>query len=128
VLYGDSGIVKWERIWHPGADSATRIQFSAPVEFEGKPLAAGSYSLWTIPRASGAWTVIVNARADVFHTPYPGEATDVLRVDVTPERGAHMEALAYYFTFVARDSTVLRLHWGETVIPMRIRVRTDRSE
>jgi hypothetical protein len=125
VLYGDSGIVKWERIWHPGADSATRIRFSAPVELEGKPLAAGAYSLWTIPRASGAWTVIVNARADVFHTPYPGEATDVLRVDVTPERGAHMEALAYYFPVVARDSTVLRLHWGETVIPMRIRVRTE---
>ena len=127
VLYGDSGIVKWERIWHPGADSATRIQFSAPVELEGKPLAAGTYSLWTIPRASGAWTVIVNARPDVFHTPYPGEATDVLRVDVTPERGAHMEALAYYFPVVARDSTVMRLHWGETVIPMRIRVRTDKA-
>jgi hypothetical protein len=48
-----------------------------------------------------------------------------LRVDILTERGPHMESLAFYFPAVARDSTVLRLHWGETVVPMRIRVSTD---
>jgi hypothetical protein len=125
VIYGDSGIVKWNGIWHPGADSATRITFSRAVTFEGKPLAAGTYSLWTIPRATGTWTVIVNSRGHVFHTPYPGDLADVLRVEVKPERGPHMESLAWYFPAVARDSTVLRLHWGETIVPLRIRVSTD---
>jgi hypothetical protein len=125
VLYGDSGIVKWNRVWHPGADTASRIEFSRPVTFEGKALAAGAYSLWTIPRDTGAWTVILNSRANVFHTPYPGESTDVLRVDVAPERGAHMESPAYYFPIVGRDSTVLRMHWGETMLPLRIRVSTE---
>lgn len=125
VIYGDSGIVKWGKVWHPGADSATRITFSRAVTFEGRALAAGSYTLWTIPRERGTWTVIVNSQGHVFHTPYPGEATDVFRVEVTPERGPHMESLAYYFPAVARDSTLLRLHWGETIIPMHIRVQTD---
>ncbi|MGQ0646481.1 MAG: DUF2911 domain-containing protein [Gemmatimonadaceae bacterium] len=125
VIYGDSAIVKWDRIWHPGADSASRITFSRPVTFEGTALASGTYSLWTIPRQTGPWTVILNRRAAVFHTPYPGEASDVLRVEIAPERGGHMESLAYYFSAVARDSTVLRLHWGETIIPMRIRVSTE---
>lgn len=121
VLFGDSAIVKWDRLWHPGADSASRIAFDRDVLFEGKPLAAGEYTLWTIPRASGQWTVIVSKAAHVFHTPYPGEARDVLRVDVTAERGAHMESLAFYFPAVLRDEATLRLHWGEVVVPMRIK-------
>ena len=39
-----------------------------------------------------------------------------------PERGPHLDALAYRFPVVARDSTVLRIHWGEVMIPMRVRV------
>ena len=125
VIYGDSAIVRWGRVWNPGADSASRITFSRAVTVEGKPVDAGSYSLWTIPRRDGPWTVILNRAAHVFHTPYPGEATDALRADVTPERGPHMESLAFYFPAVARDSTVLRLHWGEVVVPIRIRVGTE---
>lgn len=125
VIYGDSGLVKWGGTWHPGADSATRITFSRPVTFEGKPIPAGSYSIWTIPQREGPWTVMLNSRAHVFHSPYPGAATDVLRVDVMPERGPHMESLAWYFPAVARDSTVLRLHWSDTIVPLRIRVSTD---
>jgi hypothetical protein len=126
LLFGDSGaVVRWGRVWHPGADSASMITLSRDVTFEGRPLKAGSYTFWTIPRAEGTWTLIVSAAAPVFHTPYPGEARDVLRVEIAPEKGSHMETLAYYFAVVARDSTVLRLHWGDTVLPMRIRVRTD---
>lgn len=125
VIYGDSGIVKWEKLWHPGADSASRIHFSRAVEFEGKSLPAGTYSIWTIPRESLPWTVILSNRANVFHTRYPGEASDEVRVEVAPERGPHMESLAYYFPAVGRDSTVMRLHWGDTMIPFRIRVSTE---
>lgn len=125
VIWGDSGIVHFDRIWHPGADSATRVTFSRPVTVEGRSLPAGTYSVWTIPRAAAAWTVMFSRRSHVFHTPYPGEAHDALRVEATPERGPHMESLAWYFPVVARDSTVLRLHWGEVIVPLRIRVGTD---
>lgn len=121
ALFGDSAIVKWDRLWHPGADSASRITFDRDVLFEGKPLAAGEYTLWTIPRAGGQWTLIVSKAAHVFHTPYPGESQDALRVEVTAERGAHMESLAFYFPAVLRDEATLRLHWGEVVVPMRIK-------
>lgn len=121
ALFGDSAIVKWDKLWHPGADSASRITFDRDVLIEGKLLTAGEYTLWTIPRASGAWTVIVSKAAHVFHTPYPGESQDALRVEVTAERGAHMESLAFYFPAVLRDEATLRLHWGEVVVPLRIK-------
>ena len=120
VLFGDTGVVKYGRIWHPGADSATRITFSKDVELEGRPVKAGEYSVWLIPRGNAPWTFILSRRAHVFHTQYPGESNDALRVDIAPERGAYMETLAYYFPAVSRDSAVMRLHWGETFLPVRI--------
>lgn len=126
LLFGDSGaVVRYGRVWHPGADSASVVRFSRDVTFEGRPLARGSYSFWLVPRAAETWTLILSSAAHVFHSPYPGESRDVLRVEVTPEKGSHMETLAYYFPVVARDSTVLRMHWGDTFVPMRIRVSTE---
>ena len=121
ILFGQTGIVRSERVWNPGADSATRITFSRDVEVEGRAVAAGRYTLWLRPADAGPWTLIVSRAADVFHTPYPGEEGDVLRVAVTPETGSHMEALAFYFPVVLPDAAVLRMHWGTTIIAIRLR-------
>ena len=118
ALFGQ--LVPWDSVWHPGADSATRIVFDHDVEVEGHPLAAGEYSVWMVPRAQGAWTFILSRAAHVFHKPYPGPARDALRVDVQPERASHMETLAFYFSDVLRDKAVMRIHWGETSVPVRI--------
>ena len=117
-LFG--ALVPWDKVWHPGADSATRIRFNQDVLVEGKQLRAGEYSLWLIPRERAAWTIIFSRAARVFHLPYPGEASDVLRIDVTPEQVSHMESFAIYFPMVLRDDAVLRLHWGTTAVPIRI--------
>ncbi|MGE0555258.1 MAG: DUF2911 domain-containing protein, partial [Gemmatimonadales bacterium] len=101
TLFGEGGVVKWDRVWHPGADSATRVAFSRPVLLSGRSLPAGEYSLWLIPRPQEPWTVIGGTAARVFHTPYPGEAHDAIRFEVQPEPGAHMETLAFYFPLVA---------------------------
>jgi Protein of unknown function (DUF2911) len=121
VLFGDSGVVKWGTVWHPGADSATRITFTHDVELDGHPLAAGEYSLWLIPRDGAPWTLIVHRAVHVFHTPYPGERGEVLRIDLPPQRGAHMESMAIYFPAVLRDRAEMRIHWGETFVAVPIR-------
>jgi hypothetical protein len=119
ALFG--ALVPWDSVWHPGADSATRITFSKDVLIEGKPLRAGEYTLWLIPRATGPWTVIFSRAAHVFHKPYPGARFDVLRVDVTPEQASQMESFAIYFPMVLRDEAIMRLHWGTTAVPLRIK-------
>ena len=121
-LFGSGGIIRWGRVWHPGADSATTISFSRDVSIAGHDLAAGRYTLWTIPaEAPQPWTIIFSRALGVWHTPYPGESSDVLRVTATAEQGAHMEVLAYYFPVVTPDSALLRLHWGTTIVPIWIK-------
>jgi hypothetical protein len=118
-LFG--GIVAYDEVWNPGANDATAISFSRDVTVNEQPLTAGSYSIWAIPRP-GDWTLIFSNAADVYHTPYPGEDQDALRLTITPQRGDHVETLVYYFAMVEEKDTELRLHWGDTVIPMLITV------
>ena len=119
TLFGQ--LVPWDSVWHPGADSATRIAFSRDVIIEGTPLAAGEYSLWLIPRERDAWTLIFSRAARVFHRPYPGAASDALRLTLTPEAATHMESFTIHFPVVLRDEATMQLHWGATALPVRIR-------
>ena len=119
ALFG--ALVPYEQVWNPGADQATAIAFTRDVHVNDQPLNAGKYSVWAIPRAD-EWTVIFSKAADVYHTPYPGEAQDALRVSVRPESGAHMETLTFYFPVVEGKDATLRLHWGEVIVPMSVRV------
>ena len=123
ALFG--ALVKWDSIWHPGADSASLIKFDKDVVLQDKALPKGEYSFWLIPRESAPWTLILSKAAHVFHQPYPGTEHDALRVDITPEKGAHMETMAFYFPVVGRDSVILRMHWGETILPIRIKVSRE---
>jgi hypothetical protein len=90
------------------------------VKIDGHELAAGKYSVWTLPN-DGKWMIIFNRLAATWHTKYP-EGQDALRLDVTPRAGAHMETLAFYFPMVEGKKAELVLHWGTTVVPVRIEV------
>jgi hypothetical protein len=120
ALFGS--LVAWNRIWHPGADSATTIAFSKDVTINGQTLKAGRYSLWTIPEESTPWTIIFNRGVGGWHTNYPGESQDALRLKVSPDSGAYIETLTYYFPMVDADSAALRLQWGTVVLPLKIKV------
>lgn len=119
ALFGQ--LVPWDSIWHPGADSATRISFDHDVTVEGKPLKAGTYSLWMIPREGQPWTIVFSRAAHVFHRPYPGVAEDALRIEVTPETVSHVESMTIEFPMVLRDDAVMRIHWGTVAAPIRIK-------
>lgn len=117
ALFG--ALVPWGKIWTPSADSAARITVSTPVTINGSRLAAGTYSIWTIPDST-AWTIIFNRTAAAFHLRYPA-GNDVLRVKATPRQGEHVETLQWEFPMVDADSAVVQLHWGTTVVPLQLR-------
>jgi len=119
TLFG--ALVPWDSVWHPGADSATRMVIDHDIVLEGHQVKAGEYSLWLVPREHAPWTFILSRAAHTFHKPYPGPSHDALRVEVAPETVSHIETLAIYFPLVLRDEAVMRIHWGETAVPIRIK-------
>lgn len=119
ALFG--ALVPWDSIWHPGADSATTLSISQSVEIAGRPLAAGDYSVWLIPRAAGPWTLILNRTIGIPHTPYPGARGDALWIDVQPDSATRVETFTYSFPVVLRDTAVLRLQWGEIGVSVALK-------
>lgn len=118
-LFG--ALVPWDRVWSPSADSAARFTVSGPIEVNGAPLAAGSYSIWAIPGAT-EWTMIFSTVPSVFHTRYPS-GQDALRVKTAPDSASAVETLSFYFSAADGDSATLRLHWGTTAVPLKIRAK-----
>jgi hypothetical protein len=118
-------VVHWGRTWTPGANWATTIDVDRPVLVNGDSLPKGKYSIWMIP-AQGPWTVMFSRDEHRFHTQPPSSRDEQLRLLVTPVAGAHMETLAFEFPVITRDGATLDMHWGTTVVPMRITVAPSR--
>jgi hypothetical protein len=58
VIFGE--LVPYGKVWRLGANEATEITFAKDGSFGGKPVKAGTYSLFAIPEAS-EWTFILNS-------------------------------------------------------------------
>jgi hypothetical protein len=118
-------VVHWGRTWTPGANWATTIDVDRPVRINGDPLPKGKYSVWMIPGPE-TWTVIFNRDARRFHTQPPASSEEQLRLTVKPLSGEHMETLSWEFPVITRDGATLDMHWGTTVVPMRVVVDPSR--
>ena len=76
-------VVPYNRFWRTGANNATKIEINNPVYFNGKKLAKGRYSIFTVPTLQD-WTLIFNRQADIWGTDYNREF-DVIRVPMKTE-------------------------------------------
>lgn len=52
--------VPYDTLWRTGANEPTIIHLNTAAEIAGIAVEAGSYSLYTVPRAGDQWTLIVN--------------------------------------------------------------------
>ena len=118
TIFGD--LVPYGEVWRTGANEATAVHFSDDVRVEGQPLAAGTYSLHTIPAEGGAWTVIFNGAAEQWGSYNYDASQDVLRVEVTPEEAPHTEMMTFTFEDVGETSGRLVLYWAGVRVPVAL--------
>ena len=121
TLFGS--LVPYRRVWTPSADSAMQISFSTDVDVAGKPLSAGSYSVWTIPDST-QWTVIFNKQATGSPADYSAEK-DVLRVKVKPQERPMRELFTIAFPEVTTNSAELALVWEKVAVVVNLAVDTN---
>lgn len=121
TIYGD--LVPYGEIWRTGANEATTISFSSPVQIEGESLEAGTYALFTIP-GQDTWSIIFNENPDQWGAYEHDPSEDVLEVEVPPESADMREMLTFTFHNVTDTSATSVLHWAETRVPFQITVNT----
>ena len=118
-------VVPYDQMWRAGANSATKLTFSRDVSFADRPVPAGTYAFFVIP-TKGAWTVILNKKADQAGTGRDyKQADDLLRVQVTPKAAPFRERLAYAITDFTDDKASLELEWEKLRLAIPIAVQTS---
>jgi hypothetical protein len=121
VIWG--GLVPYDKIWRTGANEATTISFSTDVKVDGQSLAAGTYSLHTIP-GKEEWTVIFNKKAEQWGSYEYDASQDAIRIKIKPQEGAHQELMTFSFPDVQPSSAVVELSWEKVRIPFKVEVDT----
>lgn len=82
-VFGD--LVPMGEVWRLGANEATTLVTDAQLSLGGKTIPAGSYTMFAIPNAN-KWTLIISKKTGEWGVPYPGEADDLARVEMTTSK------------------------------------------
>lgn len=112
-------VLPYGRVWRAGANEATTISFSTPVTVEGKPLAAGTYTLFAIPTEKD-WTIIFNRIPAQWGAFSYNPEFDALRVTLTPAGAPHEEYLSYAFEVTGANAGRLTLRWEKRQVSLAI--------
>jgi hypothetical protein len=74
-------LVPYDRVWCPGADEATTLDSSRPLQIGTLRVPPGPHTIWMLPTAA-AWTLVVSKEPSGFHTRY-NECADLGRVPLS---------------------------------------------
>jgi hypothetical protein len=106
-------LIPYGQVWRTGANAATQLTVSAPVEIGGIPLDSGTYTLWTLP-AEHDVQLIINRQTGQWGTQY-GPSHDIGRVSMQIDTSAApVEQFAIRIDDEAGGSDTPRLvmEWG----------------
>jgi len=115
-------IVPYGHVWRTGANEATQFVITDDVTINGQKLAAGSYSLHTIP-AKDEWTIVFNGTANQWGSFNYDPAKDTLRVKAKPEWvNDNQEWLVYSFDPVTDNSATVNIRWEKVNVPFTVSI------
>lgn len=118
----DAPIVPWGHVWRTGANEATQFVVTDDVLINGQKLAAGSYSLHTIP-TKDEWTIVFNDTANQWGSFRYDPSKDTLRVKVKPQWVTeNQEWLEYDFNPVTENSAQVNIRWEKVKVPFTVTV------
>ena len=109
-------LAPYGQVWRTGANEATVFEVSKDVIVEGQALAAGKYSLYTIP-GENEWVIIFNKKWKQWGTIYK-ETEDALRVKVKPGKSA---SFAEKMTFMIAKNGKVSLVWGDIQVDFNVK-------
>jgi len=115
-------IVPYGHVWRAGANEATQFVVTDDVTINGQRLAAGSYSLHTIPNKD-EWTIVFNGTANQWGSFQYDPAKDTLRVKAKPQWVSDsQEWLEFSIPTVTPNSATVMIRWEKIAVPFTVTV------
>ncbi|MEO6252072.1 MAG: DUF2911 domain-containing protein [Ferruginibacter sp.] len=117
-IFGD--LVPYNKLWRTGANAATKIVFTEPVEFGGKRVDTGTYVLYTIP-GRDSWEIILNKGLKNWGIDGYKETEDVVRITTSSYKVKNkVESFTMEFSDVKAETCVLEIKWEKTGVAIPV--------
>ena len=124
-IFGD--LVPFSKVWRAGANAATKITFGQNVNFGGKMVMAGSYSLFVIPMEK-EWKVILNSVADQWGAYDYNDKMNIAEITVSTQKlNDKQEYLDISLQPVDDHTTNLAIKWDMTQVMVPIKEANPES-
>jgi tetratricopeptide (TPR) repeat protein len=118
-IFGD--VVPFSKIWRTGANAASQIRFSDPVEINDNKLDSGNYAIYIIPEKD-TWEVIFNKGTSNWGTDGYKTAEDVLRLKInTNQLKKSIETFSISFENMKPTSCDLIIGWEKTAVTLQLK-------
>jgi hypothetical protein len=105
TLVGD--LLAYDQVWRTGANAATQLTTSAPIQLAGVALHPGTYTLWTLPTKGGV-SLIINGQSGQWGTEYRADQ-DIARRPMTVDS---VPGNVERFTIRIEPAGRLVMEWG----------------
>ena len=118
-VFGD--LVPYGKLWPTAPLANTQLNFSEPVEINGRRIDSGSYVLYIIPGLE-SWEIIINKGIKNKSPEAYKESEDVLRFKIySTKTRLKTESFTIQFADVKAESCELQLLWEKKAITIPVR-------
>jgi len=118
-IFGE--LVPYNKLWRTGANAATKIVLTEPLEIGGKRIDTGSYVLYTIPGID-SWDIVFNKGLKNWGTDGYKESEDVARIRVEPMKMKEkMETFTIAFANIKPESCEMHIMWEKTDVGITVK-------
>lgn len=118
-IFGE--LVPYNKVWRAGANAATKITFGQNVNFGGKMVNAGSYSLFVIPMEK-EWKIILNSVANQWGAYEYNDKMNISEVSVPVQKlSDKQESFEISLQPVDDHATNLFIKWdmSQVMVPIK---------
>lgn len=115
-------VVPYGEVWRTGANAASTLTFDDTLLVQGKPLAPGTYAIFTIPQP-GMWTIIFSKNTEQWGSGKYDPKDDALRIQVpAQELGDRRETFTMSFEDLTYFTANLCLTWERICINIPLKL------
>jgi len=120
------GLVPYKKLWRTGAGYCTKIGFNDSVRINGKPIKAGTYSLFTIPDTN-EWTIILNSDTSLYATDgYDEKKNEVTFKTRIEKSNRYYESLTIDIDVIPNNA-LISIAWEKTFASFKVETSTDKK-
>lgn len=123
AIFGE--LIPYGEVWRTGANQATLLRFDREISIKGVTVAAGTYSLYTIPNENKDWVFILNRDTTLWGARGYNSDKDILRVDLPVKAlTERVETMEFRWMNVAHAKADLVLEWENIRLAIPVELAT----